>query len=129
MDELYIDNILDHSKNPHNKYVMTDCTCVGDGKNPSCGDTGKLYLKIVDEKIIETSFDGIGCAISQAGMSMMTDNLKDKSIHDAKNIMPGNVYEMLGVHISPSRAACALLCYNALEEAIKSYSKNHAENK
>jgi nitrogen fixation NifU-like protein len=119
MDELYMDNILDHAKNPRNKMEMIDHTCIGNGRNPSCGDNGKLFLKIEDGNIIKASFSGEGCALSQAGMSMMTEYLNSKTVSDMKKVMPGDVYSMLGVQVSPSRAACALLCYNALEEAIK----------
>lgn len=124
MDELYLDNILDHARNPHNKEILNPCSCVGYGKNPSCGDNGTLYLNIESEIINKATFVGEGCAISQAGMSMITDELLNKKVEAAKNMMPGDIYKMLGVQITPSRAACALLCYNALEEALKDYAKN-----
>ncbi len=118
-EEIYQEQILEAAGNPKNKYIMKDCTCVGDGKNPSCGDSGKLYIKINNQKVSESSFVGEGCAISQAGMSMMTDFVTGKTLHELNMIMPGDVYKMLGVKITPARVGCALLCYNALEEAVK----------
>jgi nitrogen fixation NifU-like protein len=118
-EEIYQEQILEAAASQKNKYIMEDCTCVGDGKNPSCGDSGKLYVKIKDEKVSESSFAGEGCAISQAGMSMMAEYIKDKTLHELNMIMPGDVYQMLGIKITPARVGCALLCYNALEEAVK----------
>jgi len=122
-EELYQEQILEAAASTKHKYVIHDSTCVGDGKNPSCGDSGKLYLKFsddkADERVCEASFQGEGCAISQAGMSMMTEFVIGKNIHELNMIMPGDVYKMLGIKITPARVGCALLCYNALEDSIK----------
>ena len=118
MDTLYQENILDHAHNPRNMRVMSDCTCHAKGDNPSCGDTGHLYLKIENKLVSDASFVGTGCAISQSSLSMMTEYVIGKNVHELKMIMPGNVYEMLGVSITPSRVNCALLSYRALEQLL-----------
>ena len=128
MDNLYQENILDHAHNPRNKKIMSDATCHAKGDNPSCGDIGTLYIKFSqtlpnsisdkNDKVSEASFDGVGCAISQASMSMMTEFVNGKTIHELKMIMPGDVYKMLGVSITPPRVNCALLSYRALEQLL-----------
>ena len=125
-DSLYQEQILDHNNNPHNKYIIQDENVIsGIGDNPSCGDSGKLFILLdKDNIIIESSFIGEGCAISQAGLSMITDYLKGKNIQQIKTITPGAIYNMLGINISPARVLCALLCYNALQNTIKDYEAN-----
>jgi nitrogen fixation NifU-like protein len=118
MDTLYQENILDHAHNPRNMRVIDNCTCHAKGDNPSCGDTGELYIKIENDIVSDASFVGVGCAISQASLSMMTEYIVGKNVHELKMIMPGNVYEMLGVSITPSRVNCALLSYRALEQLL-----------
>lgn len=128
MDQnLYQENIIDHANNPRNKRVISDCTCSAKGDNPSCGDTGEIFLKIdkkdndKDSKVLDASFDGVGCAISQASLSMMTEFLINRNMQEIKMIMPGDIYKMLGVTITPARVNCALLSYRALEQAIIKY--------
>lgn len=121
-DYLYEENILEHYRNPKNK-VEKDfgvCTCTGYGENVDCGDNGEIYLNIEDNKVVDINWAGNGCAISQAGMSMITEKIKnDKlSIHDLKLWTPSVIYELLGVQISPSRVNCALLSYKCLENAL-----------
>lgn len=126
VDSLYQEQILDHNSNPRNKYIIQDENVIqGIGDNPSCGDSGKLYI-LLDKNniIIESSFVGEGCAISQAGLSMMTNYLKGKNIQEIKTTTPGAIYTMLGINISPARVLCALLCYNALQNIIKNYEAN-----
>ncbi|MCK5026959.1 MAG: SUF system NifU family Fe-S cluster assembly protein [Candidatus Pacebacteria bacterium] len=123
-DDIYKQNILDHYKYPHNKGVLEGCSVSQDGANPSCGDTVVLYLDIKDNVIRDVSFDGDGCAISQAATSMLTDKIKGMSLQDVKLLTPGDIYTMLGVTISPGRVKCALLSYGALCDAIETFEKN-----
>jgi nitrogen fixation NifU-like protein len=123
-DFLYEENILEHYRNPKNKLEkdFPVCSCIGHGENVDCGDSAELYLNIENEKITNISWSGNGCAISQSGMSMMTEKIKNDnlSIQDLKLWTPANIYELLGVKISPARVNCALLSYKCLESALKS---------
>ena len=46
---------------------------INPGINPLCGDEVTIYLDLLDERIIDISFQGQGCAISQASASLMTE--------------------------------------------------------
>lgn len=124
LDNLYSENILDHSRNPRNK-VESDpnvCEfCSGTGDNADCGDSGELFLDIKDGAIENVYWKGSGCALSQAGMSMMSEKIKNDKlqIDDLKLWTPANIYGLLGVQISPSRVNCALLSYKCLESILK----------
>lgn len=124
MDELYQEQILDYAKNPRNKKVMEDYSLWAIGNNPSCGDSAKLFVKLDENnKIVDASFTGEGCAISTAGVSMLTEKLRGMTMAEARKIMPGDIYNMLGINISPSRVNCALLSYRALEQLLLEYDK------
>ncbi|MBQ2356195.1 MAG: iron-sulfur cluster assembly scaffold protein, partial [Treponema sp.] len=77
---LYAEILNEHNLNPSHKGVMQDASLTLRGVNPSCGDDIYLQLK-VDEKgvITEGSFNGSGCAISQASVDMMLDDIIGKT--------------------------------------------------
>ena len=120
MDEIYKENILDHYRNPHNKKVAEVFDMKGESKNVSCGDRIELFVKFDESgKVSEVGFNGDGCAISQAATSMLTDKMIEMSKEELKLISPGDIYDMLGIKISPSRTKCALLPYEALNNMLK----------
>ncbi len=118
-EELYKENILEHYRHPHNKRFMENPTHSGRGKNSTCGDDIQLFLKEESGVVVDISFTGSGCALSQAGASLLTDHLKGKKLNEVKMITPGTIYTLLGVNVSPGRSACALLSYEALEQMFK----------
>src|SRR5574340_262874 len=115
-DELYKENILDHYRNPHNKRKIEQATIMCKELNPSCGDEIELFLKIEDGKIADASFQGQGCAISQASVSMLTDAVKGKKVEDAGHMHEKEVIGMLGIPLGPSRMKCALLSLKTLQK-------------
>lgn len=120
-EELYKENILDHYREPHNKKELPYATNKHKEFNPSCGDEITIFLKIEQDKIIDISFTGSGCAISQAAASILTDELKDLIIKQAQSkLTKENMLKLLGVTISPARMNCALL---ALKTTLKALNK------
>lgn len=120
MEELYKENLLDHNSHPHNKRVIEVAHVEAEARNASCGDRGVLMVAFDEnERVADVAFQGEGCAVSQAGLSMLTDKLKGMSVEELKLLSPGDIYTMLGVQISPGRVNCALLGYEALEKILK----------
>ncbi|HYM53566.1 MAG TPA: iron-sulfur cluster assembly scaffold protein, partial [Candidatus Dormibacteraeota bacterium] len=64
-------------------------------------------------------FDGRGCAISQASASILTDDLRDKSLDEIRALDPKHLLDELGVPIGPARLKCALLPYKVLQGAVR----------
>ena len=119
-EEIYKENILDHYRNPRNIGEIKGANIKGEGRNVSCGDKVVFFVKFgSDSKVIEASFEGDGCAISQASTSMLTEKIKGMSKDELKLLSPGDMYNMLGIKISPGRIKCALLPYEALNEGLK----------
>ena len=77
---IYKENILDHYKNPHNRGKIANADIEFTENNPLCGDVITVDMKLDDNKIVDVKFNGQGCAISQAAMSMLTDEIKGKTL-------------------------------------------------
>jgi len=120
MDDLYRDEILEHYRNPHNFGILESPTTAKEGANPLCGDRITLMLGINDEgRIEDVAFTGRGCAISQASASMLTDEIKGKTLDEISHMGSQNVLDNLGIEISPARMKCAMLSLETLREATK----------
>jgi len=119
LDALYRDEILEHYRHPHNFGTLPAPDAVHEGSNPLCGDRITLMLGIgEDDTVAEVAFTGRGCAISQASASMLTDEIKGKSLDEVARIGASDVIEELGIEISPARLKCALLSLDTLRRAL-----------
>jgi len=118
MDDLYRDYILEHYRRPHNFGVLEDATASHEGANPLCGDRITLQVRVRDGTIDGVAFTGRGCAISQASASLLTDEIKGKSLATAEAMTSSDVLDLLGIEISPARMKCALLSLDTLQHAL-----------
>lgn len=118
MDDLYQQNILDHWKHPRNSGRLDSPTVSYDAINPLCGDKLRFDLLIEDETVKDVLFSGRGCAISQAAASMLTEEVKGKSLAEVRALGKEAVLELLGIPIGYSRLKCALLGLKALKVGV-----------
>jgi nitrogen fixation NifU-like protein len=115
MEDIYREVILDHYQHPHNRGLLPDPDITYEDSNPLCGDKIRIDLKVRDGIVEDVRFSGKGCAISQASASMLTDEIKGKSLADVKKIGKEQILEMLGIPLGPSRIKCALLSLKVLK--------------
>jgi len=120
MTDIYQQNILDHYKHPENFGKLEGADVVQVEFNPLCGDKLILYLVINDKEIVDVKFEGQGCAISVAAMSMLSEELKGMSLEKAVKLDKDYITDLLGVELGPTRLKCALLSWQALQNAIRS---------
>lgn len=134
MINLYKELIIDHSKNPRNKKVLNIYTHSAKGFNHLCGDTYILYVNLVNNLILDISFEGNGCSISMASASIMTLELKNKNLDFAFNIacyffdiikgtkkeIPklDNLNIFFNIKKFPSRIKCASLIWHTFKDAL-----------
>lgn len=137
LDSLYQEVILEHYKRPQNKGLLPNQTVQVHHVNTSCGDEITLNLKMIDGTIAEISWDGVGCSISQASTSVVSELLKGKDSAAALAIIDTfqamlqskgsdsgdeSVLEdgvaFAGVAKFPARVKCALLGWMATKDAI-----------
>ena len=136
LDNLYQEVILDHYKNPQNKKLNTSFDAQVHHINPSCGDEITLNVTLDANVIKNVSWDGVGCSISQASVSILTDLLIGKSLDQAQVIADSFMHLMqskgtekgdeailedavalAGVSQYPARIKCALLGWMAFKDA------------
>jgi nitrogen fixation NifU-like protein len=136
LSDLYQSVILDHNRTPRNCRTMTDADREAEGFNPLCGDRLRVWVRFGAGELIEdVSFEGIGCAISQASASLMTTAVKGKTRAEALELFErfhdlvagetaptgrslGKLQVFEGVREYPSRVKCASLAWHALRTAI-----------
>ena len=141
LSSLYQQLILEHYRSPRNKAELEDSTVEIHMANPVCGDEVKLQLRIEGDEIAEAKFVGQGCSISQAAISMMTTKLQGASLEDAgalverftemmhgdeaaaKDKSLGDLRALQGVSKFPVRVKCALIGFDALQEALKKHEE------
>jgi nitrogen fixation NifU-like protein len=136
LDSLYQEVILDHYKHPLNKGLSESYEAQVHHVNPSCGDEITLNISATDGKISSITWDGVGCSISQASVSIASDLLVNKSFAEAEAILneftelmqskgtkEGNpdvledAVALAGVSKFPARIKCALLGWMAFKDA------------
>ena len=140
LDSLYQEIILDHYKNPHNAGLRDPHEAEVHHVNPTCGDEVTLRVHLDgepgQERVADVSYDAVGCSISQASTSVMTDLVIGKTVAEAMGIhqtflelMQGkgqvepdeDVLEdgiaFAGVAKFPARVKCALLSWMAWKDA------------
>jgi nitrogen fixation NifU-like protein len=136
LDNLYQEILLDHYKNPHHKGLREPFEAEVHHVNPTCGDEVTLRVHLSEGVVQDVSYDAVGCSISQAAASVMTDLVIGKTVDEAMDIhgeflalMQGKgtvepdeeVLEdgiaFAGVAKFPSRVKCALLSWMAWKDA------------
>ncbi len=129
----YRDEIIDHYKNPRNFGEMTDADLTINESNSSCGDVVQVQIKfkrssMVDGRgdglpraarnddvvIEEVKWRGVGCAISTAAASMLSEKVIGMTFADVEKIGEEGIVEMMGGEINAGRMKCATLAYRAL---------------
>ena len=133
---------MDHNRRPRNFKRIEEPDRSAEGFNPLCGDQISLYLTMnADDGIEDIGYVAVGCAISKAAASMMSEAVKGRSADDArkvienfrllltKNVGDGFDYEILGdleilegVSGYPTRIKCATLPVHTLASALEDTS-------
>ena len=118
----YSDKVMEHFATPHNVGVLEDANGVGEVGNAKCGDIMKMYLKIVDDIIVDVKFQTFGCASAIATSSIATDLIKGKHITEALTLTNKAVVEALD-GLPAVKVHCSVLAEQAVKAAITDYYK------
>ena len=141
LESMYQEIILDHYRNPHHKGLREPFDAEVHHVNPTCGDEVTLRVRLGDAGTVEdVSYESMGCSISQASVSVMTDLVVGKTLAEAEQAydafltlmrakgdteaVTDDLEEVLedavafeGVSKYPARIKCALLGWMAWKDA------------
>ena len=116
---LYQAQILEHYKHPKNRGVLEPATHAGSESNPLCGDSISLTLRVDgSDRVEDVRFDGEGCAVSMASASILTEQVKGRTLAEVRALDREAVLKNLGVPLSAVREQCALLSLHVLRRAL-----------
>jgi nitrogen fixation NifU-like protein len=136
LDSLYQEVILDAYRNPKNRGRIENAQMQVHHNNPSCGDEITLTLNLKEDQISDIKWDGVGCSISIASASMMSELVVGKSASVALDLLDKfselmqskgkaegdeslqDALAFAGVSKFPARIKCALLGWLAFKDAL-----------
>ena len=123
MDDMYREVILEHYKHPHNAGTLEEPDVSHEDSNPLCGDKIRIDLKIDGGVITDVRFQGRGCAISQASVSLLTDEILGKSLDEVRALTKDDMLDLIGIPLdkNPVRIKCALLGLKTLKAGVYEY--------
>jgi nitrogen fixation NifU-like protein len=138
LDNLYQELIVDHSKHPRNFGKLEPHDHEATGYNPLCGDKVTVFLQMENGVVKAVQFQGVGCAISTASASLMTERLLGKSQVDAEKLFEqfhnlvtkgqvsesadaelGKLKAFSGLTEFPMRVKCATLAWHTFRAAMR----------
>ena len=136
LEQMYQEIILDHYRNPHRHGLREPFDAESFQVNPTCGDEIRLRVKLDGLKVAEVSHETLGCSISQASASVLTDLVVGRSVDDSMRVLAafqemaqgrgqvqpdeevlGDGVAFAGVARYPARVKCALLAWMAFKDA------------
>lgn len=132
MQEIYKEILLDHFRRPRHRRELEGAQIEEHINNPLCGDEVTVYANFRDD-VLEASFIGRGCAISQASASMLAERLGGKNRAEAEEEIEafllmmrteenedlGDLVALKNVVQTPNRIRCATLAWDALKRGME----------
>ena len=137
MRELYQEVLLDHYRSPRNFGPLEGASHRSEGFNPLCGDRVTIYLVVEGDVVKDVKFEGSGCAICTASSSLMTGEIKGKTLVEVEALFGrfhalvtgppdeaadteglGKLAVFHGVREYPVRVKCATLPWHTVRAAL-----------
>ncbi|MDP4507705.1 SUF system NifU family Fe-S cluster assembly protein [Nonomuraea sp. NBC_00507] len=137
-ESMYQELILEHYKHPQGRGLREPYDAEVHHVNPTCGDEITLRVKVGDAgKILDVSYDGQGCSISQAAASVLHELATGSTVEESLSVVDeftrlmqgrgqveadedvlGDAVAFSGVAKFPARVKCALLSWMAYKDAV-----------
>lgn len=122
MNDFYQEEMIAEFKEPQNKGKLVPADLEHEGKNASCGDEVKLYLKFSSDgqTISDVKWEGHGCVVSVTSMSLLSEKIKGKTVVELKTWDKNNLLPFFGMaEINKGREKCFMLGLNAVQQALE----------
>jgi len=123
---MYNDTVIDHFQNPRNTGEMPDPDGIGQVGNPACGDVMRLYIKVVDDRLIDVKCQTFGCAAAIACASAASEMVMGQSLEEAARLTRDQVAAYLN-GLPEEKITCSNLAPDAIRAAIEDYRGRQSE--
>jgi nitrogen fixation NifU-like protein len=146
LEQMYQEIILDHYRNPHRHGLREPFSGESFQVNPTCGDEVTLRVALDGDTVTDVSYDAMGCSISQAATSVLTDLVVGRTVEDSLSTMEtfvellqgrgqvepdeealADAVAFAGVAKYPARVKCALLGWMAFKDAVGRVGENGSD--
>ncbi|MGQ0774489.1 MAG: Fe-S cluster assembly sulfur transfer protein SufU [Pseudonocardiales bacterium] len=147
LEQMYQEIILDHYRNPHRHGLREPFDVESFQINPTCGDEVTLRVALDGDRVADVSYEAMGCSISQAATSVLTDLVVGRTVAESRSTMDAFV-EMVqsrgqiepdedilqdavafaGVARYPARVKCALLGWMAFKDAVGRAGRDNSDD-
>ncbi len=114
----YPAHVLEHYKDPHNRGPLPGTTHEHTATNPLCGDEVTLHLRVEDGVVVDASWEGVGCAVSVAAASLLTDAWRGRPVADVVGMAEADVLRLVDAPLGEARRRCATLAWEAGRSAL-----------
>jgi nitrogen fixation protein NifU and related proteins len=147
LEQMYQEIILDHYRKPHRSGLREPFDTESYQVNPICGDEVTLRVRLDGDRVADVSYDAIGCSISQAATSVLTDLVVGRTVDESRSTMDAfmemvqsrgqvepdedvlqDAVAFAGVSRYPSRVKCALLGWMAFKDAVSRADGGGSDN-
>ena len=114
-----IEFLVDHYEHPRNRGAMSDADIHLSGGNPGCADHVEMYAKVDPEgRIASVSFEGVGCTISMAAASYVTEMVQGMTLEEVENLSFETLIDDLGREVVMARPTCATVALGTLKKGV-----------
>ena len=117
-EEIDSDSFLDELRSPYHRGHYPQRTHTGTARNPLCGDEVVWHLRLSGDRIEAAWHEARGCAISQVSASLLCRNIEGRTKLEVLQITHVDVLASLPISLNPIRQRCALICLQAMQDAI-----------
>jgi nitrogen fixation NifU-like protein len=123
--DLYREEVMDHYEHPRNQGELVGDDVIYDHEvNASCGDSVQFYLRIVNGKIVEVKWTGVGCAITTASASKLSEYLQGQTLREIKDMSEEELAQKgIGFEVNPGRIKCLMLPIKVVKKILTHTSK------
>ncbi|KKU88920.1 MAG: SUF system FeS assembly protein, NifU family [Microgenomates group bacterium GW2011_GWF2_47_9] len=119
--DIYAEEVMDHYEQPRNQGELegNDVRTARDA-NASCGDMIQFFIKTKAGRVIDVKWKGIGCAISVAGASKLSEYLQGQSLGDLARMSEAELVKAIGFQVNPGRMKCLTLPIRVVQKILES---------
>ena len=118
--DLYKEEVMDHYEHPRNRgELVGEDVLSGRDSNASCGDIVQIFIKVVKGKITEVKWKGIGCAITTAAASKLSEYLQGLALKDLRKMSEEELLQKgVGFEVNPGRIKCLVLPVKVVKKLL-----------